>query len=138
MKKRIFLAIFACICFVASYAQSESSDVLSKTKISFAKNKDVPKIKDEDGNIDKTVAILKKNPGLKLIVEAYSCGRGSEQHNRDLAQRRANNVRKLFLDKGVDPYQVETASYTANDPQNSQEDKIPKECNCAVFRIVKR
>lgn len=138
MKKRIFLAIFACICFVASYAQSDNTEVLSKTKISFAKNKDVPKIKDEDGNIDKTVEILKKNPGLKLIVEAYSCGRGSEQHNRDLAQRRANNVRKLFLDKGVDPYQVETASYTANDPQNSQEDKIPKECNCAVFKIVKR
>ncbi len=138
MRKRIILAIIACICFVASYAQSGSSDVVSKTKISFAKNKDVPKIKDEDGNIDKTVAILKKNPGLKLIVEAYSCGRGSEQHNRDLAQRRANNVRNIFIEKGLNPDQIETASYTENDPQNSQEDKIPKECNCAVFKIVKR
>jgi len=138
MRKRIFLAIFACICFVASYAQSDNTVVLSKTKISFAKNKDVPKIKDEDGNIDKTVAILKKNPGLKLIVEAYSCGRGSEEHNRDLAQRRANNVRNLFIEKGANPNQIETASYTANDPQNNQNDNVPNDCNCAVFRIVKR
>lgn len=138
MKKRIFLAIFACICFVASYAQSDNTEVLSKTKISFAKNKDVPKIKDEDGNIDKTVEILKKNQGLKLIVEAYSCGHGSEVHNRDLAQRRANKVRELFIQRGVKPDQIETASYTANDPQNNQNDNIPKDCNCAVFRIVKR
>lgn len=138
MRKRIFLAIFACICFAASYAQSDNTVVLSKTKISFAKNKDVPKIKDEDGNIDKTVEILKKNPGLKLVVEAYSCGRGSKEYNLDLAQRRANKVRELFIQKGVKPDQIETASYTSKDPQNSQDDKTPKDCNCAVFRILKR
>ena len=138
MRKRIFLAIFACICFAASYAQSDNTVVLSKTKISFAKNKDVPKIKDEDGNIDKTVEILKKNPSLKLIVEAYSCGRGSKDYNLDLAQRRAKNIRYLFIEKGVNPNQIETASHTSKDPQNSQNDNIPKDCNCAVFRIVKR
>ena len=138
MKKRIFLAIFACICFVASYAQSESSDVLSKTTISFAKNKDIPKIEDDNDNISKTVAILKANPQLKLIVETYSCGRGSEEHNRDLAQRRANNVRNMFIEKGVSPDQIETASLTSNDPQTAQKGKKSKECNCAVFKVVKR
>ncbi len=138
MKKRILLSIFVCICFVVSYAQSESSDVLSKTKISFAKNKDIPKIEDDNDNINKTVALLKANPQLKLVVEAYACGRGSEQHNRDLAQRRANNVREIFINKGMSPDQIETVSYTANDSQNSQKDKESKDCNCAVFRIVKR
>ena len=138
MRKRIFLAIFACICFVASYAQRDKTEILSNTIITFARNKDVPKIKDDNDNLAKTVEILKKNPSLKLIVEAYSCGRGSEEHNRDLAQRRANNVRNLFIEKGANPNQIETASYTANDPQNSQNDNIPKDCNCAVFRIVKR
>ena len=138
MRKSILLAIFACICFVVSYAQNATTDVLSKTKITFAKNKDIPKVEDYNDNLNKIVAILKANPQLKLLVEAYSCGRGSEQHNRDLAQRRANNVRKLFIEKGVNPDQIETASYTPNDPQNSQNDKIPNDCNCVVFRIVKR
>jgi len=138
MRKSILLAIFACICFVASYAQNVTTNILSKTIITFAKNKDIPKVEDYGDNLNKSVAILKANPQLKLLVEAYSCGRGSEQHNRDLAQRRANNVRKLFIEKGVNPDQIETASYTPNDPQNSQNDKIPNDCNCVVFRIVKR
>ena len=138
MRKSILLAIFACICFVVSYAQNATTDVLSKTKITFAKNKDIPKVEDYNDNLNKIVAILKANPQLKLIVEGYSCGRGSEQHNRDLAQRRANNVRKLFIEKGVNPDQIETASYSPNDPQNSQNDKLPNDCNCAIFRIVKR
>ena len=135
--KRIILAIFACICFMASYAQSESLDVLSNTKITFARNKDLPKIKDNNDNLGKTVKLLRNNPGLKLIVEVYSCGRGSEEHNRDLAQRRANNVRQLFIDKGLSPVQVETVSL-ADDTQNGKIDKTSKDCDCAVFRVFKR
>jgi outer membrane protein OmpA-like peptidoglycan-associated protein len=101
-------------------AINELSDVLSKTKILFDLDKDIPKINDYNDNINRTVAILKANPQLKLIVEGYTCDLGSEEHNRDLAQRRANNVRKLFIQKGVNPDQIETASYTVNDPQNRQ------------------
>ena len=64
----------------------EISDALSKTKILFDLDKDIPKIQDYNDNIDRTVAILKKNSSLKLIVEGYTCDLGSEQHNRDLAQ----------------------------------------------------
>ncbi|MBO4719294.1 MAG: OmpA family protein, partial [Prevotella sp.] len=71
-------------------AINELSDVLSKTKILFDLDKDIPKISDYNDNINRTVAILKANPQLKLIVEGYTCDLGSEEHNRDLAQRRAN------------------------------------------------
>ena len=121
-------------------AINELSDVLSKTKILFDLDKDIPKIKDYNDNINRTVEILKANPQLKLIVEGYTCDLGSEQHNRDLAQRRANNVRKLFIQKGVNPDQIETASYTVNDPQNRQNITDPRreEHRAAIFRIVKR
>ena len=82
---------------------AEISDALSKTKILFDLDKDIPKISDYNDNIDRTVAILKKNNSLKLIVEGYTCDLGSEQHNRDLAQRRAAAVRQLFIQKGVNP-----------------------------------
>ena len=121
-------------------AIEELSDVLSKTKILFDLDKDIPKISDYNDNINRTVAILKANPQLKLIVEGYTCDLGSEQHNRDLAQRRANNVRNLFIQKGVNPDQIETASYTVNDPQNRQNitDPAREEHRAAIFRIVKR
>lgn len=116
------------------------SDALSKTKILFDLDKDIPKISDYNDNINKTVSILKKNRSLKLIVEGYTCDLGSEQHNRDLAQRRANAVRELFIQKGVNPDQIETASYTVNDPQNKQNitDPSREEHRAAIFRIVKR
>lgn len=119
---------------------AEISDALSKTKILFDLDKDIPKISDYNDNIDRTVAILKKNNSLKLIVEGYTCDLGSEQHNRDLAQRRAAAVRQLFIQKGVNPDQIETASYTVNDPQNRQNITDPRreEHRAAIFRIVKR
>lgn len=116
------------------------ADALSKTKILFDLDKDIPKIADENDNIDKTVAILKKDPSLKLIVEGYTCDLGTEVHNRDLAQRRANKVRDLFIQKGVPAGQIETATYTTNDPQNHQNIQDPRreEHRAAIFRIVKR
>ena len=121
-------------------AINDLSDALSKTKILFDLDKDIPKVSDYNDNINRTVSILKSNPQLKLIVEGYTCDLGSEQHNRDLAQRRANNVRKLFIEKGVSPDQIETASYTVNDPQNRQNITDPRreEHRAAIFRIVKR
>ena len=118
----------------------EISDALSKTKILFDLDKDIPKISDYNDNINKTVSILKKNKALKLIVEGYTCDLGTEQHNRDLAQRRANAVREMFIQKGVNPDQIETASYTVNDPQNRQNitDPSREEHRAAIFRIVKR
>lgn len=118
----------------------ELSEVLANTKILFDLDKDIPKIADQNDNINKTVSILKKNPSLKLIVEGYTCDLGSEEHNRDLAQRRANAVREMFINKGVSPSQIETASYTVKDPQNKQniQDPSREEHRAAIFRIVKR
>ncbi len=115
-------------------------DELSRTKILFDLDKDIPKIQDQNDNIDRCVAILKDNPKLALEVEGYTCDLGSEEHNRDLATRRANKVRDLFIQKGVNPDQIRTASYTINDPQNKQNIQDPRreEHRAAIFRIVKR
>lgn len=118
----------------------ELTKALANTKILFDLDKDIPKIADYNDNINKTVAILKRNSSLKLQVEGYTCDLGTEEHNRDLAQRRANKVRDLFIQKGVNPDQIETVTYTVNDPQNRQNIQDPKreEHRAAIFRIVKR
>lgn len=148
MNNRILLVVIISLCIVMSYAQNEpekrnlvdSSCSLSKTTITFRYFDDKPIIVDSNDNLNRAVQILKQNPQLKIVVEGYANDYNSAQDNSDLAQRRANNVRKLFIDKGVDPSQIETASYTVNDLQNRQNitDPSRKEHDCAIFRIVKR
>lgn len=115
------------------------AEALSNTKILFDLDKDIPKINDYNDNINRTVEILKKDKTLGLVIEGYTCDLGSETHNRDLAQRRAAAVRKLFLEKGVNPSQISVAAYTVKDPEN--EKNIPQrareEHRAAIFRIIK-
>lgn len=112
-------------------------DVLSKTEITFDPDKDIPKIVDYNDNINRTVEILKTNPSFGLQIEGYTCQSGSEEHNRDLAQRRANRVMQIFIEKGVNPAQMSTTTYTVNDPKLSDlptENRQP--CDIAIFRIL--
>lgn len=117
----------------------ELADALSKTKILFDLDKDIPKITDYNDNIRKTVEILKRDRSLGLIVEGYTCDLGAEAHNRDLAQRRAIAIRQLFIDQGVYPEQISIAAYTVNDPENKMNIPDPRreEHRAAIFRIIK-
>lgn len=119
-------------------ALKELADILSKTKILFDLDKDIPKISDYNDNINRTVEIMKANPTFGLQIEGYTCDLGSEQHNRDLAQRRAEKVRQMFIDKGVPANQISTVTYTVNDPQNKQNipDARREEHRAAIFRIL--
>lgn len=112
----------------------ELSDVLSKTKITFDKDSDIPQIYDENDNINRTVAMLKANPTFGLQIEGYADNTGSEEHQRDLAQRRAYNVKQMFIDKGVPENQISTVTYTVNDSQFKLYN--PGEHRCAIFRIL--
>ena len=56
----------------------ELAEALSKTKILFDLDKDIPKITDYNDNIRRTVEILKKDRSLGLIVEGYTCDLGAE------------------------------------------------------------
>lgn len=114
----------------------ELSDVLSNTKITFDKDSDIPQIYDENDNINRTVAMLKANPTFGLQIEGYADNTGSEEHQRDLAQRRAYNVKQMFIDKGVPENQISTVTYTVNDPQFKQNIPEGGEHRCAIFRIL--
>ena len=114
----------------------EMADVLSKSKIRFDYNKDIPIIEDYNDNINKTVSIMKENPTFGLQIEGYSDNTGSEEHQRDLAHRRAYNVKRLFIDKGVPENQISMVTYTVNDPQFKQNIPEGGEHRCAIFRIL--
>ena len=72
------------------------------SKILFDLNSAVPKIENKNF-VAEAAKVLQKGTSLSLIIEGYTCDLGSEAHNRDLAARRANAIRDLFVAQGVSP-----------------------------------
>ncbi|MCL2291068.1 MAG: OmpA family protein [Bacteroidetes bacterium] len=115
---------------------------LSMIKILFDLDKDIPKLSDRNKeDIKNAVAILKANPDLKIIITGYTSPEGSQAHNQDLAQRRANAVRGIFVNEGVPKDQIATQAFTAQDPQHKID--IPEreewsQQRAVIFRIEKK
>ena len=117
---------------------SDLADDLEKIKILFDLDKDVPKINESGDYIDKAAKKLKSNPKYILVIEGYTCKLGTEEHNRDLAQRRAESIKRLFVEeKGVDPAQLELHTYTSSDPENANNitDPALEEHRAAIISI---
>ena len=111
---------------------------LESIKILFDLDKDVPKIAEYGDYIDKCATKLKQHPDWHLDIEGYTCSLGPEEHNRDLALRRAESIKRLFVEeKGVNPDQLHVITYTANDPENSKNitDPSKEEHRAAIIRI---
>jgi len=116
----------------------ELAQDLEKIKILFDLDKDVPKINESGDYIDKAAKKLNSNSKYILVIEGYTCKLGSEEHNRDLAQRRAESIKRLFVEeKGVNPSQIELHSYTNSDPENANNITDPslEEHRAAIISI---
>lgn len=117
------------------------ADDLEKIKILFDLDKDVPKINESGDYIDKAAKKLKGNSNLILVIEGYTCKLGPEEHNRDLAKRRSESIKRLFVEeKGVSPDQLELYTFTNEDKENTQNITDPslEEHRAAIIRIKVR
>ena len=114
------------------------TELLKNGRILFDLDSFVPKVENMNF-IFEAAEILKKEPALRLIVEGYTCELGSEKHNRELATKRANAIRDLFVKQGVASERIHAAAYTANDPQNKLNiiDKDLTAHRVVIFRIVR-
>jgi peptidoglycan-associated lipoprotein len=66
--------------------------------------------------IDRIAHHLKANPHLYIFVEGHCDERGPEAYNLSLGARRANYVRSLLIQKGVDKEHIHTVSYGKEKP----------------------
>lgn len=53
------------------------------------------------GKLQPLADYLRDNPGVRVSIDGYTDSRGSDAHNQDLSQRRADAVRTAFDDMGV-------------------------------------
>lgn len=67
--------------------------------------------------IDRAAAYLKNNPNTYVALGGHCDERGSESYNLALGTRRANYVRTLLVQRGVNPNQVFSISYGKEQPE---------------------
>lgn len=66
--------------------------------------------------IDRIAAYLKSHENVYLFVSGHCDERGPEAYNLSLGARRANYIRSLLVQKGVDPERIHTVSYGKERP----------------------
>jgi peptidoglycan-associated lipoprotein len=66
--------------------------------------------------IERAAGYMQANPRICLFVEGHCDARGAEAYNLSLGSRRANYVRSLLVQKGVDAERIHTISYGKERP----------------------
>lgn len=87
--------------------------LMEKSVIWFDLDSAEPKLKPAD-IIVKIAEVLKQNPAQKVLVNGHASAEGSEQHNQELSERRAEAIRQLLLKEGVSDSQIQTKGYSSS------------------------
>ena len=66
--------------------------------------------------LDDVVAILKKNPDMKILLSGHCDNVGTPEYNLDLSQRRANAVRDYIVRKGILWKRLDTQGFGFTQP----------------------
>lgn len=74
-------------------------------------------------SIERLASYLKTNPSVYLFIEGHCDERGPEAYNLSLGTRRANYVRSLLIQKGVDLNRLHTISYGKEKPASGGHDQ---------------
>jgi OmpA-OmpF porin, OOP family len=78
------------------------------------------------------VSILKENPELKVFIEGHTSIAGDSAFNMKLSQSRADNVKKYFESKGIDPIRLRSEGFGATKPLNNSKSGAEKALNRRV------
>jgi outer membrane protein OmpA-like peptidoglycan-associated protein len=87
-------------------------------------------------NMQKLADFLKQYPQQKVLVEGYTDSTGSNSHNQELSDRRANAVRTALLDMGTSSDRVTTRGYGEAFPVASNDTAASRQLNRRVEIIL--
>ncbi|MBW2263001.1 MAG: OmpA family protein, partial [Deltaproteobacteria bacterium] len=87
--------------------------------------------------MDAVIKILKANPDMEVRIEGHTDNQGGTAHNMDLSTRRAESVKKYFVENGIDENRIETVGYGPKKPIADNKTKKGQAKNRRVeFHII--
>ncbi|MEW5757446.1 MAG: OmpA family protein [Pseudomonadota bacterium] len=93
----------------------ELKDVIVLKGVTFATDS-AQLIGDSRQVLDEMASIIKRNKEMVVEIRGYTDSHGSEPHNVQLSQRRAEAVRDYLISKGVPPISLTAKGYGSKDP----------------------
>jgi peptidoglycan-associated lipoprotein len=97
--------------------QSPASDLEAVfQKIYFGTNDDVVRGKENLSKAYDIAHYLKTHPKLFVFVEGHCDARGAASYNLSLGARRANSLRNLLIEQGIEPSRLFTITYGKEKP----------------------
>ncbi|WP_319525564.1 OmpA family protein [uncultured Desulfosarcina sp.] len=82
--------------------------------------------------LDRIAQIMVKYPQTAILVEGHTDSTGSEAYNQQLSERRANSVKNLLVQRGVQAYRVNILGYGESRPVATNETPEGRQMNRRV------
>jgi outer membrane protein OmpA-like peptidoglycan-associated protein len=83
-------------------------------------------------NVQKLADFLSQYPNYKILIEGYTDSTGSDDHNQDLSDRRANAVRAALINLGINGNRIATRGYGKEFPVASNDTAVSRQLNRRV------
>ncbi|WP_323846599.1 OmpA family protein [Microbulbifer magnicolonia] len=88
-------------------------------------------------DVDALAIILQENPGLTIAIEGHTSSEGDAMANQELSQERADTVRQMLVEKGIDPNRVTATGMGSAKPVADDSTEEGKEKNRRIsVRVV--
>jgi len=91
---------------------------------------------DAKESLDFAVERLKKNKGIKVIIEGHCDEKGTNEYNLALGEKRANTVKNYIIANGIAPATIETISYGEEKPQCTEQNEECWQLNRRAHFVV--
>jgi len=87
-------------------------------------------------NLDSLVQFLTDHPQRRVEIDGYTDSVGSDSFNLDLSQRRADTVKSVLVNRGIDPSRVTTRGYGKDFNVASNADSGGRQLNRRVEVVI--
>lgn len=98
----------------AQATQAELTGILA-ARVYFDYDRDALR-DDAMATLDQKAAVLQANPGVTMVITGHTDERGSDEYNLALGQRRAAQVKRYLVSKGIDGVRLTTQSMGESQP----------------------
>lgn len=98
----------------AQATQTELTGILA-ARVYFDYDRDALR-DDAMSTLDQKAAVLQANPGVTMVITGHTDERGSDEYNLALGQRRAAQVKRYLVSKGIDGARLTTQSMGESQP----------------------
>jgi peptidoglycan-associated lipoprotein len=87
--------------------------------------------------LDEAVAVLQRNPDVRVEIEGHTCNIGTAEYNMALGERRANSVRDYLVSRGISASRFSTVSYGEERPKYDNAREETRRLNRRAALVVR-